>query len=250
MIRIKSKDEIAKIKESCRLLAETFVELKKIVKQGITTKELDNFARKYIESHGGKPAFLGYMNYPASLCVSVNDEVIHGIPGKRKLKNGDIVSLDLGINLGGYFSDAAVTVPVGNLPEKKLELIRVTEESLYRGIEKAVAGNRISDISYAVFNHAKKHGFGVVRQYCGHGVGLAPHEDPQIPNYPGYGPNPKLKEGMVIAIEPMITMGTWEVKVLSDQWTVITADGKDAAHFEHTIVINHDKAEILTALPD
>jgi len=250
MIRIKSKDEIAKIRRSCRLLAETFLELKKIVKQGITTKELDNFARKYIESHGGKPAFLGYMNYPASLCVSINDEVIHGIPGKRRLKKGDIVSLDLGINLEGYFSDAAITVPVGDLPERKSELIRVTEESLYKGIEKAVAGNRISDISYAVFNHAKKYGFGVVRQYCGHGVGLAPHEDPQIPNYPSSGPNPKLKEGMVIAIEPMITMGTWEVKVLKDQWTVITADGKDAAHFEHTVVINKNGAEILTELHD
>lgn len=250
MIRIKSEDEIFKIRKSCILLAETFLKLKEITKQGVTTKELDNFARKYIESHGGKPAFLGYMNYPASLCVSINNEVIHGIPGKRKLKNGDIVSLDLGINLNGYFSDSAITVPIGDLPEKKLELIRVTEEALYKGIEKAVAGKRISDISYAVFNHAKKYGYGVVRQYCGHGVGLAPHEDPQITNYPSSGPNPKLKEGMVIAIEPMITMGTWEVKVLSDQWTVVTADGKDAAHFEHTIAINHGKAEILTRLPD
>ncbi len=250
MIRIKNEDEISGIRESCILLAETFSELKKIVKAGITSRELDDFARNYIESRGGRPAFLGYMNYPASLCVSINDQVIHGIPGKRKLKNGDVVSLDLGIDLDGRFSDAALTIPIGDVDKDRLQLIKVTEEALYRGIEKAEKGNRVSDISEAVFNHAKKYGYGVVRQYCGHGVGLAPHEDPQIPNYPGGSPNPRLKEGMVIAIEPMINMGTWEIKVLNDQWTVITADGMVSAHFEHTVAITRSGTEILTKLSD
>ncbi len=248
MIKLKTRDEIARIRDSCHLLAETFKELKKIVAEGITTGELDKFARSYIESHGGKPAFLGYMNYPATLCVSINEEVIHGIPGKRRLKKGDIVSLDLGINLKGYYSDAAITLPIGDVPERKRELMRVTEEALYRGIEAAKLGGRVSDISLAVFNHAKKYDFGVVRQYCGHGVGFAPHEDPQIPNYPNTGPNPRLKEGLVIAIEPMINEGTWEVKVLNDGWTVVTADGKPSAHFEHTIAITSDGTEILTLM--
>ncbi len=248
MIKLKTQDEIARIRESCQLLAETFKELKKIVVEGIATEELDRFAKDYIESHGGKPAFLGYMNYPATLCVSINEEVIHGIPGKRKLKEGDIVSLDLGINLKGYYSDAAITLPVGKVSEKKKNLVRVTEEALYKGIEAAKLGNRVSDISIAVFNHAKKYNFGVVRQYCGHGVGFAPHEDPQVPNYPNTGPNPRLKEGLVIAIEPMINEGTWEVVVLEDGWTVVTADGKPSAHFEHTIAITSNGPEILTLM--
>ncbi len=248
MIRLKSRDEIARIKESCFLLAETFKELRKLVEVGITTRELDSFARDYIEKHGGKPAFLGYMNYPATLCVSVNEEVIHGIPGPRKLKENDIVGLDLGINLRGYYSDAAITVPVGNISKKKKQLLKVTEEALYLGIEKAVVGNRVSDISMAVFNHARKYNFGVVRQYCGHGVGFSQHEDPQVPNYPSGGPNPRLKDGLVIAIEPMINEGTWEVTVLDDGWTVVTADGKPSAHFEHTIAITSDGTEILTLI--
>ncbi len=250
MIRLKNNDEIDGIRKSCRLLADTFMKLRELIKPGIKAKQLDTFVREYIESHGGKPAFLGYMNYPASLCVSINEQVIHGIPNNRKLEEGDIVGLDLGINLNGFFSDAAITLPVGKVSEKDALLLKVTEEALYLGIEKAIKGNRISDISKAVFRHARSYGFGVVRQYCGHGVGIAPHEEPQIPNYPSSGPDPRLKRGMVLAIEPMINAGTWEVEILNDGWTVVTADGSKSAHFEHTIVVLDDRTEILTKMDD
>jgi methionyl aminopeptidase len=246
MIRIKNEKEIAGIRDSGRLLAGTLEELKKLVGEGITTRELDAFARSWIESHGGTPAFLGYMNYPATLCVSLNNEVIHGIPGPRKLKAGDIVSIDVGVERSGYFSDAAVTVAVGATTRKREKLMQVTRECLERGIAQAVAGNRVSDISRAVFEHAVASSFGVVRDYCGHGTGFAMHEDPQIPNYVGAGPNPRLKEGMVLAIEPMINAGTGDIELLDDGWTVLTADGADSAHFEHTVVVLRDHMEILT----
>lgn len=246
MIRLKNEKEIAGIRDSGRLLARTLQELKKLVTEGVATRELDSFARSYIESHGGKPWFLGYMNYPASLCVSINNEVIHGIPGPRRLRAGEIVSLDLGVNLNGYFSDAAVTLPVGPVSRRRETLLRVTRECLALAVEEAVAGNRISDISRAVYDHAVGNSCGVVRDYCGHGVGFAPHEDPQVPNYVGGGPNPRLKEGMVLAIEPMINAGTGDVELLDDGWTVITADGSDSAHFEHTVVVLKDRMEILT----
>ncbi|HEY9593621.1 MAG TPA: type I methionyl aminopeptidase [Spirochaetia bacterium] len=246
MIRLKNEKEIAGIRESGRLLAWTLDELRKIVEPGITTKELDRFARNWIEKHGGRPAFLGYMNYPGSLCVSVNDEVIHGIPGSRKLQSGDIVSLDLGVDLNGYFSDSAITVAVGQVSKEKEKLIRVTKECLDRGVVEAVAGNRISDISRAVYEHATKNGFGVVRDYCGHGTGFAMHEDPQVPNYVGGGANPRLKEGMVLAIEPMVNIGGDDIELLEDGWTVITADGSASAHFEHTVAVLRDRMEILT----
>jgi methionyl aminopeptidase len=248
MIRLKNEKEIARIRESGRLLSRTLEELKKFVHEGTPTRELDSFARSYIESHGGKPWFLGYMNYPASLCVSINNEVIHGIPGPRRLRAGDIVSLDLGVNLNGYFSDAAITLPVGMISRKREMLLRVTRECLALAAEQAVAGNRIGDISRAVYNHATGNSCGVVRDYCGHGVGFSPHEDPQVPNYVGSGPNPRLKEGMVLAIEPMINSGTGDVELLEDGWTVITADGSDSAHFEHTVVVLKDRVEILTPL--
>ncbi len=246
MIRLKNEKEIAGIRESGRLLSRTLEELKKLVREGVATKELDFFARSYIESHGGKPWFLGYMNYPASLCVSVNNEVIHGIPGGRRLRAGDIVSLDLGVNLNGYFSDAAITLAVGPISRKRETLLRVTRECLALAVEQAVAGNRISDISRAVYDHAIGSSCGVVRDYCGHGVGFAPHEDPQVPNYVGGGPNPRLKEGMVLAIEPMINAGSGDVELLEDGWTVVTADGSDSAHFEHTVVVLKDRMDILT----
>jgi methionyl aminopeptidase len=246
MIRIKNEREIAGIRESGKLLAWTLEELKKLVAEGITTRELDVFARSWIESHGGKPAFLGYMNYPATLCVSLNNEVIHGIPGPRKLRRGDIVSIDVGVERNGYFSDAAVTVPVGATTRKREKLMQVTRECLQLGIAEAVAGNRVSDISRAVFEHAVAGSFGVVRDYCGHGTGFAMHEDPQVPNYVGAGPNPRLKEGMVLAIEPMINAGSGEIALLDDEWTVVTADGADSAHFEHTVVVLRDRMEILT----
>ncbi len=246
MIRLKNEKEIAGIQESGRLLSRTLQELKHLVTEGVATGELDSFAKSYIEGHGGKPWFLGYMNYPASLCVSINNEVIHGIPGPRRLRAGDIVSLDLGVNLNGYFSDAAVSLPVGAVSRRRETLLRVTRECLELAVEEAIAGNRISDISRAVYDHAVGSSCGVVRDYCGHGVGFAPHEDPQVPNYVGGGPNPRLKEGMVLAIEPMINAGSGDVELLEDGWTVITADGSDSAHFEHTVVVLKDRMEILT----
>lgn len=246
MIRLKNEKEIAGIRESGRLLASTLEELKKLVAPGISTQEMDSFARSWIESHGGKPAFLGYMNYPASLCVSLNNEVIHGIPGPRKLRQGDIVSIDLGVDLNGYFSDAAITIGVGPTSRKRERLAQVTRECLERGLALALPGNRISDISRAVYEHAVRNTFGVVREYCGHGTGFAMHEDPQVPNYVGPGPNPRLKEGMVLAIEPMINAGTGDIELLEDGWTVVTADGDDSAHFEHTVAVLRDRMEILT----
>jgi methionyl aminopeptidase len=186
------------------------------------------------------------MSFPASVCISLNEEVIHGIPGKRRLLRGDMVSLDLGVNLGGYYSDAAVTLAVGRATPERRKLITVTKECLELGIEQAVCGNRISQISEAIYNHARSNGFEVVRQYCGHGLGFTQHEEPQIPNYVSSGPNPRLKPGMIIALEPMINRGTWEVQLLEDNWTVVTADHSDSAHFEHTVAIHKDHTEILT----
>jgi methionyl aminopeptidase len=246
MIRLKNEKEIAGIRASGALLSETLQEALKLVQEGITTREIDAFVRSRIASKGGKPAFLGYMNYPASICISLNNEVIHGIPGHRKLHRGDLVSIDLGVDLNGYFSDSAVSIGVGTTTPAREKLMRVTRECLERAIDKALPGNRISDISRAVFDHATSHGCGVVREYCGHGTGFAMHEDPQIPNYVGSGPNPRLKEGMVLAIEPMVNAGSGDIELLEDGWTVVTADGRDAAHFEHTVVVLRDRVEILT----
>jgi methionyl aminopeptidase len=246
MIRLKTADEIKSIRESGIILAETLVELKKIISEGIATSELDDFARNYILSRGGKPAFLGYYDYPATLCISINEEVIHGIPGKRKLKNGDIVGLDLGVNLHGFYSDACISVGIGNLSKNAAKLLKTTEECLGKAIQNARAGNRIGDISSAVYHHAKNNGFDVVRKYCGHGVGFELHEDPQVYNYINETPNPKLKPGLVIAIEPMVNEGTHDVEVLDDDWTVVTKDRKNSAHFEHTVAIFENHTEILT----
>ena len=246
MIRLKNEKEIAGIRASGKVLSETLQETLKLVADGITTRELDSFVRSRIERGGGRPAFLGYMNYPASICISLNNEVIHGIPGPRKLRNGDLVSIDLGVDLNGYFSDSAISVPVGTTSAARERLMQVTRECLERAVTQAVPGNRISDISKAVFEHATRNGFGVVREYCGHGTGFAMHEDPQVPNYVGSGPNPRLKEGMVLAIEPMVNAGTGDIELLDDGWTVVTADGRDSAHFEHTVVVLRDRMEILT----
>lgn len=246
MIRLKNHTEIGKIREAGFILSETLEKLKSMVEEGITTGELDSFARDYVRRRGAEPAFLGYLNFPASLCVSINEEVIHGIPGKTRLKRGDIVGLDLGVNVGGYYADAATTLPVGNVSPEREKLLRVAQECLDLGIEQAVYGNRISHISHAIYNHAKANSFEVVRQYCGHGVGFSQHEEPQIPNYVSRGPNPRLKSGMILALEPMINRGSWEVQLLEDNWTVVTADHSDSAHFEHTIAIHKDFTEILT----
>ena len=246
MIRLKNAAEISRIREASAILARTLQELAGLVREGISTAELDDFAREVLRQRGGEPAFLGYNRFPASLCVSINEQVIHGIPGRKKLRTGDIVGLDIGINLGGYFSDTAVSLPVGVVSPQRTRLLAVTRECLARGVQAAVAGNRISQISAAVYEHARANGFEVVRQFCGHGVGFALHEEPQVPNYVSSGPNPRLKPGMVLALEPMLNAGTWEVEVLEDDWTVVTADRSDSAHFEHTIVIHKDRTEVLT----
>jgi methionyl aminopeptidase len=246
MIKLKSNDEIKRIRESGLMLAETYREIGKLIEPGITTLALDKFARNYIEKRGGRPAFLGYQGYPSTLCTSVNEIVIHGIPDNYKLREGDVISLDCGIILNGFVSDSAVSFPVGTVSEEIARLLKVTEESLYLGIEQAVNGNRVKDISRAVAEHAGAFNYGIVHEFCGHGVGYNLHEDPQIPNYVGRGPNPRLKPGMVIAIEPMINLGTGDVRVLDDGWAVETLDRKVSAHFEHTIAIFENHNEILT----
>jgi methionyl aminopeptidase len=246
MIRLKTTKQIRGIRESCHLLGEVLEYLEGIVAPGITTGELDDAARREIAALGGQPAFLGYQGFPGAICTSVNEEVIHGIPGPRRLQSGDIVSIDCGIVFNGFFSDSAITVPVGVCSASTMELLRVTQVALEQGIAAVRRGNRVNDISRAVFRVIKEHDYGVVRPYCGHGVGLAIHEDPQIPNYVGRGPNPRLKTGMVIAVEPMVNAGIDDIDVLDDEWTVVTADRKLSAHYEHTVAIFADHTEVLT----
>ena len=248
MIILKSEREISYLRDAGQIVAHTLAEVKKAVKPGVTTLELDHIAEKYIRGRGAIPAFKGYHGFPGSICASVNEEVVHGIPGPRKLKNGDNISIDVGAVINDYNGDAAITVPVGEVDAEIQKLLQVTEESLYKGIEKAVAGNRLSDISHAVEAHCDKYGFGVVRDYVGHGIGRNMHEDPQVPNYGSPGRGPRLKSGMTLAIEPMVNLGTHEVKTLADDWTVVTRDGKRSAHFEHTIAITDGQPEILTKL--
>ncbi len=247
MIIIKSKQEIIKLRKANRIVGETLQELKKHVAEGISTLELDRIAESYIRSKGGEPAFKGYAGFPATLCVSVNDEVVHGIPGPKKLKNGDIVSLDVGTRIKGFYGDAAITVGVGQISPEAEKLMKVTKESLYAAIKKMRVGRRLSDVSVAVQKHVEANGFSVVRDFVGHGIGMDLHEDPQIPNF--HSPqshNPRLKEGMVFAIEPMVNQGLYDVKVLSDGWTAVTRDGKPSAHFEHTVAVTSGDPWILS----
>ncbi|MCS7053266.1 MAG: type I methionyl aminopeptidase [Ignavibacterium sp.] len=251
MILIKSKKEIDYIRESCRIVAQTLLLLKSKIDIGVTTKELDLIAEDYIRSCDAIPAFKGYsqgngVKFPASICTSVNDEVVHGIPSEYKLKDGDIISIDVGVKKNNYFGDAAITVGVGKISDEQKKLIEVTERSLYIGIEQAVESNRLQDISYAIQEYVESNGFSVVRDLCGHGVGKYLHEDPSIPNFGKKGSGPKLKRGMTLAIEPMVNVGSWQVKVANDNWTIKTFDGKDSAHFEHTILVTDNKPEILT----
>lgn len=248
MIILKSEREINYLRDAGKIVAETLAEVKKAVKPEATTQELDQIAEKYIKSKGAIPAFKGYHGFPGNICTSVNEEVVHGIPGLRKLKTGDNVSIDIGTVINGYYGDAAITVPVGEVDAEVASLIEATEASLQKGIEQAIVGNRLSDISHAVQVYAESHGYGVVRDYVGHGIGRNMHEDPQVPNYGAPGRGPRLKPGMTLAIEPMINMGTHEVRTLGDGWTVVTADNKRSAHFEHTIVVTPDGPEILTKL--
>jgi methionine aminopeptidase, type I len=248
MIRLKNEQEIAGIRRSCHLLADMFNEIIPQVKAGMSTKEVDTICKNFMLSHHGKPAWYRE-NFPGAICISVNEEVIHGIPSsKRIIHDGDLVSIDAGIDLDGYISDSTHTVLVGNVRPEWKELDDVTLECLRAGIAECVPGNRISDISNAVNDIAAGHKYGVVYEYCGHGVGLDVHEDPSIPNCPSRGPNPRIQAGMVLAIEPMINLGTADVVLDSNEWTVLTADGKASAHEEHTVAVFADHTEILTDL--
>jgi len=246
MIVLKTEQEIEYMRAAGRIVGQTLAVMKKTISPGITTQELDHIAEQFIRRAGAVPAFKGYCGFPASICSSINEQVVHGIPGSRQLKNGDIVSIDIGVKLNRYYGDAAITVPVGEVDAEILKLLSVTEQALNKGIEQAIKGNRLSDISHAVQLHAEAYGYGVVRDYVGHGIGQRMHEDPQIPNYGPPGRGPLLKSGMTLAIEPMINCGTPDVEVLADDWTVVTVDRKISAHFEHTVVITEGEPEILT----
>jgi len=248
MITKKSPREVGYMREAGRIVAGAFAELAPLIVPGITTRELDAVAEKYIRKEGARPAFKGLYGFPASICTSINEQVVHGIPGLRKLKNGDIISIDIGAEINGYFGDGTVTFPVGTPEDRVLELVRVTREALNIGIAQARPGNRLTDISHAVQTHVEHHGFSVVRDYVGHGIGAKMHEDPQVPNFGPPGRGPRLEPGMTLALEPMVNMGSYEVVTLDDRWTVVTRDGKPSAHFEHTILITEDGPEILTRL--
>lgn len=248
MIILKSPLEIEKMKVPCRMVAEVLELLKEFVKPGLTTRRLNEIAENEAKKRGAKPAFKGYSGYPHSLCCSVNEQVVHGMPSNRELEQGDILSLDFGVLYDGYYGDAAVTLPVGEISDIALKLIKVTEESLYEAIKAADPSNRLSDISYAVQSHVEAQGFSVVRDFVGHGIGKSLHESPQVPNFGLPGKGIKLKPGMVLAIEPMINEKGPDVKVLSDGWTAVTCDGGLSAHFEHTVAITGHGAEILTRI--
>lgn len=250
MVIRKSVNELDKMRFAGLIVAETLSELRKMVEPGVTTRQLDAFAEKKIRSAGAYPTFKGYRKFPSSICASVNDEVVHGIPSDRRLREGDIVKIDCGATLDGYVGDAAITVPVGKVPPAVEKLLETTRASLFRAVEKMVPGNRLYDVSYAVQELVEENGFSIVRDFCGHGIGERMHEDPQVPNYGRPGTGPKLKAGWVLAIEPMVNLGTHEVQVLSDGWTVKTKDGKYSSHFEHTIAVTPDGPVVLTAMED
>ena len=248
MIVCRSAAEIERMRAANQLVADVLAELEAAVAPGVTTADLDRLAERLVREAGAVPAFKGYRGYPATLCISVNEQVVHGIPSPdRALKAGDIVSLDIGARLNGFFGDSAVTVPVGNVPESTTRLLQVTRESLERAIEQAQVGGRLSDISHAVQSWVESHGYSIVREFVGHGIGEKLHEDPQIPNYGAPGRGAKLAPGMVFAIEPMVAMGRPETKVLADGWTAVTKDGSLAAHFEHTVAVSEDGPLVLTA---
>ncbi|MGA9406361.1 MAG: type I methionyl aminopeptidase [Bacteroidota bacterium] len=251
MVTIKTEKEISLIRESSKIVADVLRFLEKQIYPGIATEELDVLAEDFIRSSGGFPAFKGYGNdrrnlFPASICVSIDNEVVHGIPGKRVLKEGEIVSVDVGVLKNGFFGDGAFTFPVGKISEGKARLMKITQESLDKGVEQAVEGNFLHDISYAVQHHVEAAGFSVVRDLVGHGIGKELHEDPPVPNYGKARTGLKLKEGMTLAIEPMVNFGVYGVYTAGDGWTILTADSEPSAHFEHTVVVRKNRAEILT----
>ena len=252
MIFLKTDDEIELLRQSNLLVGKTLAEVAKLIKPGVTTKELDRVAEEFIRGHGAIPTFKGFPNpfgppFPGSICTSVNEQVVHGIPGDTVLKDGDIISVDCGTLMNGYCGDSAYTFCVGEVAPEIIELLKVTKEALYKGIEMAVHGKRLGDIGYAVQQHCESHSYGVVREFVGHGIGKNMHEDPQVPNYGRRGTGALLKKGMCIAIEPMITLGDKKIGMEADRWTVRTMDRKCAAHFEHTVAVGLDKADILSS---
>lgn len=246
----KTQEEIESIRKSSLLVGKTLAEVANHIREGITTLELDSIAEEFIRDNGAEPSFKGYSGFKHSLCISVNEEIVHGIPGPRVILSGDIVSVDCGVFMDGFHGDSAYTFPIGEVNEEKLKLLRVTKTSLYRGIEKARSGNRIGDLSNAIQSFAESHGYGVVRELVGHGIGRRLHEKPEVPNYGKKGSGPVMRTGMTIAIEPMINQGTRQVIQLKDGWTVITSDRKISAHFEHTVAIGEEKAEILSSFKE
>jgi methionyl aminopeptidase len=247
MVICKSPAELEKMHRAGLIVWGALEKMRTMVRPGISTKDLDDFAETYTAERKARPAFKGYRGYPSSVCTSINQEVVHGIPSPgRRLREGDILSMDFGVELDGYFADAALTVPVGKVAPEREKLLRVTRESLEHGIEKIRPGNRLGDISAAVQGWVEKNGFSVVREFVGHGIGTQMHEDPQLPNFGPPGQGPRLQEGMVLAIEPMVNRGGPGVKVLDDDWTAVTADGSDSAHFEHTVAVTADGPWILT----
>jgi len=250
MIYYKTEEEIELVRKSSLLVAKTHAEIAGLIKPGITTLALDKIAEEFIRDNGGFPAFKGYGGFPNTLCMSPNEQVVHGIPNDRFLENSEILSVDCGVVMNGYYGDSAFTYEVGEVDVETKKLLKVTKESLYKGIEQAVAGNRIGDIGYAVQQHAESFGYGVVRELVGHGVGKNLHESPEVPNHGRRGKGVMLKEGLVIAIEPMINMGTKCILQHNDGWTITTIDNKPSAHFEHTIVVRKGKAEILSSFDE
>jgi methionyl aminopeptidase len=248
VIELKSLREIGLMRHGGHILADVMDRLRDTVKPGMSTLEIDADVETFIKTRGAKPAFKGYRGFPATVCISINEEVVHGIPSAhRRVKEGDIVGLDLGCIVEGYYADCAFTLAIGDVPPKVQQLLDVTRESLDQAIQECRPGRRLSDVSHAVQVHVERHGFAVVRAFVGHGIGRALHEDPQVPNFGDPGRGPQLRAGMVLAIEPMVTMGSWEVKVLDDGWTAVTRDGSLAAHFEHTIAVTDAEPEVLTS---
>ncbi len=251
MIIRKSQGELEKMRRAGLIVAETLRELRAMVTPGITTRELDAHAENRIRSAGAYPTFKGYRGFPGSICASVNEEVVHGIPSNRRLRDGDIIKIDCGATIDGYVGDAAITIPVGAVEPEIEKLMAATRESLFKAVEKMVAGNRLHDVSFAVQEHIEERGYSVVREFCGHGVGARMHEDPQVPNYGRPGTGPKLKPGLVLAIEPMVNLGSHEIEVdQKDNWTVRTRDRKYSSHFEHTIAVTENGPVVLTAMED
>ena len=246
MVYIKSEKEIDLMREPCKIVKETLEFVGSKICAGMSTKEVDELVERYIRAAGAYPSCLGYGGFPASACVSVNEEVVHGIPGDRLIKEGDIVSVDLCAYKNGFHGDACRTFAIGNVTQEKAQLVKVTEECFFKGIDGVRAGTPLYDIGYRVQKHAESHGYGVVRAYTGHAIGKEMHEDPSVPNYGRLGTGMRLRAGMVLCVEPMITLGSWRVKTLADGWTAVTQDGKSAAHYENTLVVREDGVEILT----